>query len=515
MVYSFGDCRLDVGARELRRAGVVVPVEPQVFDLLRLLIETRTRVVSRDEIIERIWGGRIVSDSAVASRIKSARQAIGDDGSSQRLIRTHHGVGFRFVGDVAAMDPSDALVATQDEKPETAPTGRPSIAVLPFQLVGVAGPYTTIAEALPHDLIVELSRLRWLMVIARGSSFQFRTADATQGRLKAALGVRYVLTGVVEIAGPRLTVTVELSDTDEAAVVWCDVYRDEVGAVHEIRSKIAQAVVAALELQIPLAEARRAVGAPSHLDAWAAYHLGLAQMFRFDREGAERARGFFERAVELEPGFARAHAGLSFAHFEDAFLRFASDRGTAAVKARRCADAALALDPLDPFCNLVMGRSAWLTGDLEGALPWLDRAVELNPNYAQGKYSSAWTLTQLGEGAHSQALVDSAMALSPLDPLLYGMLGVRAFSHIVRDEPAEAAHWGERSARAPYAHPLIEMIAAVGHGLNGDEARARAWLQSAARRQRGLSSDRFFEAFPCRDPAVHARIEAVLNRLTN
>jgi TolB-like protein len=511
MAYSFADCRFDVDRRELKRGGALVPVEPQVFDLLRLLVENRARVVSRDEIIERIWGGRFVSDAAVASRVKSARQAIGDDGVSQRLIRTHHGVGFRFVGEVRAAP----LVAPQAEpgERELKAMGPPSIAVLPFQLVGIAGPYTAIAEALPHDLIVELSRLHWLTVIARGTSFQFRTADAAGRKLKLALGVRYALTGVVEIEGPRLTVTVELSDTDASAVVWCESYRDKIGAVHEIRARIAHAVVAALELQIPLAEARRALGAPSHLDAWAAYHLGIAQMYRFDREGTERAREFFERAVALEPGFARAHAGLSFAHFEGAFLRFAPDRKSASDEARRAAETALLLDPFDPFSNLVMGRSHWLTGDLEGALSWLTRAVDLNPNYAQGKYSSAWTLTQLGEGVESQALVDAAMSLSPLDPLLYGMLGVRAFSHILRDEPAEAASWGERAARAPRAHPLIEMIAAVCHGLNGDDERAKAWLQSALRRQAGLGPDKFFEAFPSRDPRVHAQLEATLRRI--
>jgi TolB-like protein len=382
--------------------------------------------------------------------------------------------------------------------------------VLPFQLIGVAGPYAAIADALPHDLIVELSRLHWLTVIARGSSFQFRGPDAAAGTLKAALGVRYALTGAVEVTGRRLRVTVEVSETDDGAVVWSEAYRGEIGAVHEIRAGIATAVVAALELRIPLAEARRALTGPRNLDAWAAYHLGLAQMYRFDREGANRAAEFFQQAIAREPDFARAHAGLSFAHFEAAFLSFAADRAAAAERARRYAEASLALDPL---CNLVMGRAAWLTGDLEAALPWLDRAVELNPNYAQGKYSSAWTRTLLGEGANGQALVDAAVALSPLDPLLYGMLGVRAFSHMVLDEPAEAAAWGERAARAPRAHPLIALIAAVGHGLNGDETRAGAWAQSAAVRHPGLSRRDFFEAFPFRDAATQAKIDRVLRRM--
>jgi DNA-binding winged helix-turn-helix (wHTH) protein len=178
MTYAFEEYRLDVAAHELRRGEAVVPLEPQVFDLLKLLIENRQRLLSRDEIIERIWGGRIVSDAALDSRIKSARQAIGDDGRAQRLIRTHHGVGFRFVGAVAPGGNASAVAEQPVESRDATDAGpsRPSIAVLPFSLVGIAGPYGGVADALPHELIVELSRLRWLFVVARGSSFQLRGA---------------------------------------------------------------------------------------------------------------------------------------------------------------------------------------------------------------------------------------------------------------------------------------------------------------------------------------------------
>jgi TolB-like protein len=513
MIHAFGEYRMDVDARELRRGEAVVPLEPQVFELLRILIENRERVVGRDELIERIWGGRFVSDAAVSSRIKSARQAIGDDGKRQEMIRTLHGVGFRFVGAPGAATVGRAAAEPETQAHHEAPqtAAAPSIAVLPFRLVGVGGPYAAIADGLAHDLIVELARLRWLTVIARESSFQLR--NATADRVKTALGVRYALTGVVEIVGGQLTVTIEVSRTDDDAIIWSEVYRGEVGAVHEMRAEIASAAVAALDLQIPFAEARRALAAPSHLDAWAAYHLGLAQLFRFDREGSERAKTLFGQAIAREPGFARAHAGLSFAHFEGAFLRFDADRQAASEAARRCAEESVALDPLDPFCNLVMGRAGWLTGDLEGAAPWLDRAVELSPNYAQAKYSSAWTRVLLGEGRSGRELVDAAMALSPIDPLLYGMLGVRSFTHMMLDEAAEAARWGERAARSPRAHPLIELIAAIGHGLNGEDERAAMWVRSALARRPGLSRQEFFEAFPVRDVAIRARLDEVLRRL--
>jgi len=511
MIYAFDDCQLDLGAHELTRAGRPVPLERQVFALLELLVANSDRLVSRDEIVDRVWGGRIVSEAALSSRIKSARAAIGDDGGAQRLIRTHHGLGFRFVGETRVLVPASA--ATPDHTPSAASTGRPSIAVLPFSLVGIAGSYGPIADALPHDLIVELSRLRWLFVIARGSSFQFRGAEAAPDKVRAALGVGYCLSGVVEITGARLTVTVELCDTDDGHVVWCETYREAVDAVHEVRGRIARAAVAALELQIPLAEAQRAMAAPQSLDAWAAFHLGLHHLFRFDHDGADRAVALFEQAIAREPSFARAHAGLSFAHFERAFLKFAPDRAATAGLARRFAEQSVELDPLDPFCNLVMGRIAWLTGDLESALPWLDRAVELNPNFAQAKYSKAAIRTLMGDGEDGRSLADAAMELSPLDPLRYGMLGVRSLSHAIVGEAEQAALWGERAARAPRAHALIELVAAVAHGLNGDVDRGRAWAASALARQPALRAADFFEAFPFRRGAARERIAEAFRRL--
>lgn len=519
MIYRFGTFRLDTQAYELRSSQGPEPLEPQVLALLILLIENRHRLVSRDEIVAQVWRGRIVSEAAISSRVKSARAAVGDDGARQAVIRTVPKIGFRFVADVSVETdvPPTAIAATpsQDETPAPeAVSDRPSLAVLPFSVLGGAGPDAWIAEALPQDLITALSRLRWLFVIARGSSFRFRGAEATMERVRTALRVRYCLSGAVAFEDRRMTVTVELCDTRDGGVVWSDRFEGGLGAVHEIREDVVQAVIGALELQIPLNEARRArLTTPGSLDAWSAYHLGLHHMYRFDREGTARAAALFEQAIALEPGFARAHAGLSFAHFENAFLNFTEDAAKATELARTCAAAGLERDELDPFCNLVMGRAYWLTGDLEASLPWLERAVRLNSNYAQAKYSRGWTETLLGEAAAGQANADAALALSPLDPLAYGMLGVRALSHMVMDEPAQAASWGEQAARAPGAHPLIELIAAVGHALNGDEARASGWAASARRRNPAISGADFLRAFPLRDAATRARIVPILDRL--
>ena len=492
MTFRFGPYVLDPDQRELRRDGVRRPVEPQVLALLQLLIENRHRVVTKDELIEHIWHGRIVSDAAIASRVKSARQAIGDDGASQAAIRTLPKHGFRFVAEVEA-PPAPG---------PRAEGGRPSIAVLPFTAVGSAAAESVLGEALPYELIVELSRLRWLFVIARGSSFRFR-GDHAPERLRAALGVRYCVSGSVEIDGRSMGVTAELGDTRSGQVIWSERYRIALDGVFEVREQIVQSIVSALELHISANEARLArLGAPENLDAWSAYHLGLRHLFRFDRQGNALAASLFERAVSLEPGFARAHAGLSFSRFEDAFLKFAGDERLAAEAAQRHADTALEHEPLDPFCNLVKGRAFWLGGEPEASLPWLERSIRLSPSFAQAKYSLSLAQTLIGQPQEGRANADEALSLSPLDPLAYGMFGVRALTHLTEGDWAGAAEWSERAARAPGAHALIEMIAALTHQLAGDEARARAWRRSALARHPELDPAVFFSAFPFRDQAT-------------
>jgi TolB-like protein len=512
MLYRFGSFELDTARVELRENGEARPVERQVFALLALLVENRERLVSKDEILEKVWDGRIVSEAAVASRVKSARQALGDDGKSQRYIKTIHRQGFRFIASVRAERDVPSEVEPPVAPPE--PAARPSIAVLPFRLVGDAGPWAAIADALPHELIAELSRLRWLFVTARGSSFRLRAADIDTGEVGRLLGVRYCLSGTVEVTGGKLAVTVELTDTRSGGVVWADRFAGAIDAVHPIRAEIRARILAALEIQIPLHEAGLArLTVTENLDAWSAYHLGLQHMYRFNRKDNAAAAALFAHAVARDPGFARAHAGLSFVHFQTAFLRNTDDLATEIALARRHAERAVDLDPLDPFVNFTMGRTFWLEGDLDGSLGWLERSTAISPNYAQGIYARAWTETLAGRGLEGRDHVDFAMQLSPLDPLYYAMLGTRAFTHVARAEDAEAAVWAERAARSPGAHVLIAMIAAAAQALAGDEARAAAWAANVRERNSALTRADFFRSFPMKSEAMRARMSGALERL--
>ncbi len=524
MIYRFGEFELDLARVELRANGAACPLEPQVFALLALLVENRERLVSRDEIIEKVWDGRIVSDAAVSSRIKSARQALGDDGKAQRYIRTAHRQGFRFVADVRAVQGGGAIVAVADDRydprrviqpaaPRSPVDLRPSIAVLPFRQIGDPGPIAAIAEALPDELIIDFARLRWIFVTARGSSFRLRASDTDVGEIGRLLGVRYCLTGTVELSDRRLGVTVELVDTRDAGIVWADRLDGSVDDIHRFREEIRARILTALEIRIPLHEAALArLAVTENLDAWSAYHLGLQHMYRFNRGDNAAASALFQQAIGRDPGFARAHAGLSFVHFQAAFMRHTDDLADEIGLARQFAERGLELDEMDPFVNFTMGRTFWLVGDLEGALPWLERATSLSPNYAQGIYARAWTEALAGKPIEARGHVDFAMQLSPLDPLFYGMLGTRAFTHMMQDEDAKAAFWAERAARSPGAHVLIAMIASAAHALAGDEPAAATWAANVRERNSALTRDDFFRSFPMKSAAVRSRVSEALAR---
>lgn len=521
MSYRIGESELDPLKFELRRAGSAIAVEPQVLGLLLYLVENRDRLITKDEIVDRIWKGRIVSDSAVTSRVKSARKALGDDGREQRLIRTIHGKGYRFVGDVCR----PAQIIAQSPEPARAPerggdllpeasTSKPSIAVLPFELIGDDPQSSLMADAFPHEIIAELSRLRWLFVIARNSSFRFRHPAPDVRRIGNILGVRYCLSGSVATGKGQMLLTVELSETQTGGVIWADHYVAAAQMIHEVRAEILAAISTAMEIHIPLREAQHArLKSPEDLDAWSAYHIGLQHTYRFNRRDNAYALAMFERAIAKEPEFARAHAGLSFAHFQNAFLSYVPDTKAAALDARRAAERALEIDVLDPFANFTFGRSLWLDDKVETSLRWLDRSIALSPNYAQGRYAKAWAETLLGHGEVGQSQADAAMALSPIDPMLYAMLATRALAHLIRGESATAACWGDEAAQSPGAHGLVALIAAACQASNGDMKKAQAWVKTARMRDPNISQARFFAAFPFADPDTRNRIAAALASL--
>jgi len=502
LIYRFEGFELDPGKFELRERGQAKHLEPQVLSLLILLASNADRLVSKDEIIEKIWGGRIVSEAAVASRIKAARQALGDDGKEQRFIRTVHGKGFRFGAQVMfdqtpEQVPFLAATVTEPAPAPAAAEERPSIAVLPFHLVGGPGPLSIVADALADELIGDLSRLRWLLVIARTSTFRFRGQDIGCEQVGAALNVRYCLTGTLEEARGKVILSVTLARTCDGAVVWADRFSAGRDELHELRCEVLEAVIANLETRIIQNEVERARRMPEGgLDAWSSYHLGLDHMFRFNRSDNARAAALFARALARDPNFSRALSGLSFTRFQDCFLQYSPDPDAMAEQARAFAERAVQCDPLDPFAHLNLGRSLWFADAVPESMERLSAAIALSPNYAQAIYSKAWAEMTQCDVAHSDENAELALRLSPLDPLRYAMLGVRSVSALMRGDYERAIEWGERAARSPGAHKHIAVIAAIAAEAAGHHDRATQWIDRARQLDPQVSRATFLRSFP-------------------
>lgn len=512
---------LDTRLSALRTGETEIAVEPRAFSLLCLLVENHDRLISKDEIIEKVWDGRVVSDAAVSTAIKSVRKALGDDGDKQKYVRTVRARGFRFVAPVRLVAERDAeiragaAVVTGLEQ-SGSPTGdhKPAIAILPFAMVGYSEEFNVIGDAVPTELISSLSRLRWLRVIARGSTFRFRNRDVDLNAVRATLGAGYCLTGAVEIFGKQIVITVELIDTRSHDVIWSERFPSRIDDVHEIRSQIVNKVAAALDLYIPLNEADKArLNSPDALDAWSEYHIGLQHMYRFNRTDNEIAAAHFERATAADPRFARAFAARSFTSFQSSFLKYSADFRAQAEDARRYAEKSIEIDPLDPFGNFNLARTHWLAGDPDRGLEMLDRAIQINPSFAQGFYARAWTDVIAGRGDSGNASVDAAIKLSPLDPFMYAMQATRGFAYLILGDYSAAAEWSERGARSPGAHFLIAAIAAVAHHLNGDAERADYWVRNVRGRRSDASIGHFFAAFPFSDARVRREIAGSLSAL--
>lgn len=513
MTYQFENFKLNLQQALLIRGDEEVALEPRAYDLLLLLIQHRDRVVSKDEIIEHVWQGRFTSDTAVTTCLKTLRKALQDDGEQQRFIRTQRGRGFRFVAEVRettelSAEPS-IIVSIENEAPPDlslievpdnqpfALQGKPSLIVLPFQNLGDDQFAALISEALAHDVIQSLSRLRWLRVIARGTAFRFRFPDTDLRLLSQQLQVRYALCGTISSWGARRELHLELSDCQLGDLVWADRFDLSQDRVHEVREQILARVISSLEVYIPLHEASQAsLTSSQSLDSWGNYHLGLRHMYRFTPQANQQAAQYFRAAIKQDARFARAYAGLSFTRFQDAFLNYDSDVNGAIVDARRFAETSVELDGLDPFTNFNLGRSLMLEGETDISQSWLERSVELSPNFAQGHYSRALVNTLQGQAENCIANSELALHLSPLDPLLYANYAVRALSYIRIGDMENAIKAIDKAVRTPGAHYLIQMIAALIYALDQQTDKAQYWRQQALQRHPTASAKHFFVALP-------------------
>jgi TolB-like protein len=350
--FFFGNHKLDTDRRELHRGSTPVAIEPQVFDLLKYLVENRDRVVSKDDLIASVWVGRNVSDSTLSSRINAARRAIGDNGDEQKLIRTIPRRGVRFVGDVSIAPVQSETAPVPAQRTSSMRSDRPSVAVLPFVNVSGEPNQDYFADGISEDIITALSKVRWFFVIARNSSFIYKGQPVNTKKIGAELGVDYLIEGSVRKSGDRVRITAQLNDTAIGNQLWSERYDRQLAGVFDVQDEITEAVVAAIEPQIYAAENFRARRKPpENLDAWGLVMRALSHYWSVTREDNLQAQALLEQAIAIDANYAQALAVLAVSHTFGAHMGW-EDVPTAVSIAKRTGLAAVQADSEDPWAHL-------------------------------------------------------------------------------------------------------------------------------------------------------------------
>ena len=458
MIYNFENYGLDVDRQELRRGADLVAVEPQVLDLLQYLIRNRERVVSKDDLIAHVWNGRIVSESTLTSRITSARQAIGDSGEDQRLIRTIARKGIRFVGEVRESEgpANTAGSKSQDATPPLASNAvkprlpdKPSIAVLSFTNMSGDPEQEYFSDGITEDIITALSRLRWFFVIARNSTFAYKGQAADVKHIGRDLGVRYVLEGSVRKGGNRVRITAQLIDAVTGNQIWADRYDGELTDVFALQDEITKKVVAAIEPRLLEAEGIRSQNrSPEDLGAWDMVMRANSLFWRLTKAEGDAAVAILNRAVDRYPDFGPAHSMLAFMLLVSRLLGWrVGEREPLLKQAATLATRAAELDDSDPWAHLALGYVAHTMRRTEEAKEEFQRTLDLNPNFAAAHGYLGVALAHDARSDQAIVHIEQAIRMSPHDPqnaIFNSGLGV---AHYLAGRYTEAVGFGRKAVQ--------------------------------------------------------------------
>ena len=480
--FLFADCVLDTDRRELTRGPVNMPLGPQVFDLLVYLVRNRERVVSKDDLLDAVWSGRIVSESTLTSHINAVRKAVGDSGETQHIIRTVARKGFRFVGAVEEEQKEVPASSAVTAEPLLLPD-KPSIAVLPFQNLSGDPEQEYFADGIVEDIIAGLSRMRWLFVIARNSSFTYKGRAVSARQVGRELGVRYVLEGSVRKAAKRVRITGQLIDASTNANLWSDRFEGALADIFDLQDQVTTSVVGALARQLELAEIQRAKRKPTEsLDAYDYYLRGMASFHKRTREAFDGALPLFRKAMALDPEFASAHAMAGWCYFWRKINGWMTDREGEIAEGVRLARRAVELGP-DDAVALARGGHAigHLAGDLDSGIALIDRALALDPNSVTAWFLGGFLRAFAGDTDAAIKSFEHAMRLSPLDPELFRMQTGVAFAHLLAGRFDIASSYAEKSFRDLPTFLLAVAIIAASHALAGRMPEAQRAMQHLRR----------------------------------
>ncbi len=480
LLVEFNNFTLDTDRRELKGAEGAIHVEPQVFDLLFYLAQNPNRVIGKDELIEHVWKGRIVSDAALNSRINSARRAIGETGEKQTLIRTVPRHGFLFAAEVTTRThdqaASPARVATQVEPSDLKLPDKPSIAVLPFRNLSGDPEQEYFADGMVEEIITGLSRIKWLFVIARNSSFTYKGQAVDVNRVGRELGVRYVLEGSVRKAGERVRVSAQFVEAETGVHLWAERYDRRLDDIFALQDEITLSVVGAIEPSLRDAEIERVKRKrPDNLAAYDLVLRAIPHVYVAMPDEAAKAVPLLERALALEAGYAGAHGLLAWCQ-QFLFVRAGFKEGNRAAAVRHAR--AAVTQGRDDATALALG--AFVIGLIEHdrvtAREAFERALALSPCSAFTLFLGGVFLAYAGEAERAIDWAERALRVSPMDRLAFAGHQAVAIGHFLRGRYEEAATAARRAVLSNPSFSVTQSLlaAALAKLERTEEAKAAA-----------------------------------------
>jgi TolB-like protein len=527
-VYRFEGHALDVTRGCLRTENGEVELRPKSFDVLRYLLENAERLVSKDELLKFVWPKVIVTEDSLTRCVSEVRRALGDD--DHRLIKTVPRRGYVFA--MAVLQPavnvsptsSVATAATGRPGPQTeaAPAlilpDKPSIAVLPFNNMSGDPEQEYFADGIVEEIITALSRMRWLFVIARNSSFIYKGRAIDVKQVGRELGVRYVLEGGVRKAANRVRVTAQLIDASTGAHLWADRFEGAIDDIFDLQDQVTVSVVCAIATKLERAEIERAKHKPTEsLDAYDHYLRGTASHHRAiresNREASEEALRLFYRAIELDAEFPSAYGMAAYCYVGRKWNGWMIDGVQDIAEAQRLARRAVELGRDDAVALYRAGYAlAYMVLDFDACAALIDRALALNPNLAAAWNSSGHVKIYLGEPELAIEHLAHFMRLSPRDPVIFATYHGISFAHFCAGRYDDASSWAEKVlGEAPNFVPALR-VAAASHALAGRQEGARKSMARMRELDPTLRISEVKDRVPLRRPDDLARYEEGLQK---
>jgi TolB-like protein len=455
----FERCVLDEDRLELRRDGDVVALEPRALRTLQQLIDGRGRVVTKNELLDSVWGDRFVSESALTTQIKALRRALGDTGRDQAIIKTVHGVGYRLVPNVQETAPEHTLLGRNE-------AANPVVAVLPFENLAQDRSVAHLVDGLTSDVVAALSKHRWLRVLPRSTSSSYAEQPDAVARLRDDLGVHYAIEGTFRMSRNRLRISVGLIDAVTGACRWAERYHRDFSDVFEVLDDISDVIVANIEPMVGHAERNRVSRRPrTDLEAWELYHLGVAHFFRFTGPDNLEAQRLLDQARTMDPGFPDPQAWWAYAVVLGMTYWDTEPDGGTLDDALDATTRALAIDEHNAVFHMLRGRVLLARREYDAALVESQRAVELNETLASAFCGLGDSLCYSGRYDEAIAHFERAVELGSHDPQRWAFLSYGALALLLAGRYDEAIEWTERASAIPHCQywATAHRIVALAH----------------------------------------------------